>query len=90
LPGHFETNKSIGASLANIFIYDLGLDYYSGLSARYAGVTAGQAQSAAKSYLQPQQLIVVGVGDKEKIAAQLSRLKLGSVEYRDADAQLLK
>ncbi len=90
LPGHFETNKSIGASLANIFIYDLGLDYYSGLSARYAGLTAGQVLSAAKTYLRPQQLIVVGVGDKEKIEAQLSRLKLGPVEYRDADARLLK
>jgi zinc protease len=90
LPGHFESNRSIGASLANIFIYDLGLDYYAGLAARYAGVTAGQVQAAAKTNLQPQQLIVVGVGDKAKIEAQLSGLKLGAVEYRDADAQLLK
>jgi zinc protease len=90
LPGQFETNKSVDASLANIFVYDLGLDYYSGLAARYASATTGQVQSAAKTYLQPDRLIVVGVGDQKKIAAQLSRLNLGPIEFRDSDAQVLK
>ncbi len=88
LPGQFESNKSIGASLANLFIYDLGLEYYSGLAARYASVNAGQVQTAAKNYLQTDHLIVVGVGDRKKIAAQLGRLKLGPVEYRDLDGGL--
>ena len=90
LPGQFESNKSINNSLANIFVYELGLDYYSGLAGRYAGVTAGQVQSAAKHYLNANQLIVVGVGDRKKIAAQLYALKLGAVEYRDAHGSVLK
>ncbi|MFD2273514.1 M16 family metallopeptidase [Undibacterium arcticum] len=90
LPGKFDTNHSIGASLANIFVYDLGQDYYSRLPKRFASVTGAQAQAVAKKYLQPEQLIVIGVGDKSKIAPQLEPLKLSPVEYRDADGKLLK
>jgi zinc protease len=90
LPGQFETNKSISARLASIFVYDLGLDYFSGLAARYSGVTAGRVQSAAKEFLQPDRMIIVGVGDKEKIEPLLTRLKIGPVEYRDLDASVLK
>ena len=87
LPGQFETNNSIVASLANIYIYDLGLDYYAGLPQRFAGVTGTQVQAVARKYLQPGNLIVIGVGDKAGMA--LSGLKLEPVEYRDADGNLL-
>ncbi len=90
LPGQFESNRNVEASLANIFIYDLGPDYYSALPARYASVTAAQVQAGARTYLRPQRLIVTAVGDKEKIAPQLTDLKLGPVEYRDADGKLVK
>jgi zinc protease len=90
LPGRFETNQAIGASLANIFIYDLGLDYYVGLPARYAAVTAKQAQAVAAKYLQPKKMIVIAVGDKASIAAQFKPLKLGPAELRDADGKLLE
>jgi zinc protease len=72
LPGQFETNKSVGASMANTYIYDLGLDYYSKLPQRYASVTGAQIQAVARKYLQPSSLIVVGVGDRSKIEPQLS------------------
>ncbi len=88
LPGQFETNKSIGASLANTYIYDLGLDYYSTLPQRFASVTGAQIQTVAKKYLQPDKLIVIAVGDKAKIEPQLSTLKLAPVELRDADGNL--
>ncbi|MFT5535576.1 MAG: zinc protease [Candidatus Paceibacteria bacterium] len=90
LPGRFETNQAIGASLANIFIYDLGFDYYVGLPARYAAVTAKQAQAVAARYLQPTKMIVIGVGDKVSIASQFDALKLGPAELRDTDGKLLK
>ncbi|MDC8759645.1 M16 family metallopeptidase [Janthinobacterium fluminis] len=88
LPGQFETNKGIAASLAKTYVYDLGLDYYSKLPQRYAGVTAAQVQAAAQQYLRPEKLIVIGVGDKAKIAPQLGKLKLAPLEYRDADGNL--
>jgi zinc protease len=88
LPGQFETNKGIAASMANTYVYDLGLDYYAKLPQRFAGVTGAQVQAAARKYLQPEKLIVIGVGDKAKIEPQLGKLKLAPVEYRDADGSL--
>ncbi|MDP9108502.1 MAG: insulinase family protein, partial [Pseudomonadota bacterium] len=90
LPGRFENNQAIGASLANIFVYSLGDDYYTGLPKRFAAVTAVQTQAAAAKYLQPEKLIVVGVGDKAKILPQLQPLKLAPIELRDADGKLTK
>ena len=87
LPGLFDTNKSVGASLANTFIYGLPLDYYARLPAQLASVSAAQVQAAAQKYLAPEKLIVVGVGDKARIEPQLETLKLGPIEWRDADGK---
>ncbi|GAA4020214.1 pitrilysin family protein [Actimicrobium antarcticum] len=89
LPGRFENNQAIGASLANIFVYDLGADYYAGLPKRFAAVTGKQAQAVAARYLTPENLIVIGVGDQASIAPQLDKLRLGPVELRDADGKVL-
>jgi len=89
LPGQFETNKGIEASLANIYVYDLGLDYYTGLAQRFKGVTAEQVQAVARKYLHPEQMRVIGVGDRAAVEAQLAKLKLGPVERRDADGNVL-
>jgi zinc protease len=89
LPGQFETNKGIEASLANIYVYDLGLDYYAGLAQRFNGVTAQQVQAVARTYLHPEQMRVIGVGDRAAVEAQLAKLKLGPVERRDADGNVL-
>ena len=88
LPGLFDTNRSVGASLANTFIYDLPLDYYRTLPARFAGVDAAQVQAMMVKYLVPEKLVVVAVGDQGKIAPQLAPLKLAPVEVRDTDGKL--
>jgi zinc protease len=90
LPGQFESNNSISGSLAAIFVYDLGLNYYTTLPKRFANITGPQAQAAAKKYLKPENMVVITVGDKAKIMSQLEPLKLTPVEFRDADGDLLK
>jgi zinc protease len=88
LPSQFETNNGVGASLAETFVFGLPLDYYSRLPAQYARVSADEVQAAARKYLAPEQMVVVAVGDRAKIAPQLERLKLGPAEVRDTDGQL--
>jgi zinc protease len=92
LPGQFETNRAVGGSLANIFVYDLGLDYYSTLPKQFATVTAKHAQDMVRKYLKPENMIVIGVGDRAKIEPEIRKLNpsLGPVEYRDADGNVLK
>ncbi len=88
LPGAFETGADIGASLADIFIYKLPLDYYARLPAQLNAVTAAQVQAAARKHLAPEKMVVVAVGDRKRILPQLQPLGLGAAEVRDSDGQL--
>jgi zinc protease len=88
LPGQFETDSGIVASLAETYVFDLPADYWRTLPERLRAVTAAQVQAAAKKYLKPDQLKVIAVGDRARIAPQLQKLGLGQPELRDADGQL--
>jgi zinc protease len=88
LPALFETNETIGATLSDLFVFDLPDNYYQLLPAQFAQVTAQQAMQAARKYLVPEQMVVVAVGDRAKIGSQLNALKLGLTEVRDSDGQL--
>lgn len=85
LPGHFDTNEGISASLAALFVFDLPLDYYSTLAQQFASVTAQQVQEAAQRHLDPARLIVVAAGERRKIEAQLVKLGLGPLDVRAVD-----
>jgi zinc protease len=85
LPSQFETSESTTTSTANIYIYDLGVDYYSQLPSRVMAVTADQVKTVSAKYLVPEKLIVVAVGDRAKIGGALRKLNLGRVELRDAN-----
>jgi zinc protease len=90
LPGEFETSASTVASFRDLFVYNLGLDYFGKLPARLGAVTPAAMQAAAKKYIPPESLVVVTVGDRAKIESGLGKLNLGAVEYRDADARVVK
>ena len=87
LPGLFETSANAAGSYANIYVYDLGLDYYAKLPAQLNAVTPAAAQAVAKKYLAPEQMLVVAVGDRAKIEPGLSKLNLTPVESRDPDGK---
>jgi zinc protease len=89
LPGRFEQSQQAAATLSALFVYRLGLDYYSQYVERLLGVDVAAVHAAARKYLQPDQLIVVAVGDRQKIEADLKNLKLGDVEYRDSEGMVL-
>jgi zinc protease len=89
LPGHFDTNEGISASLAGLFAYQLPLDYYNTVAQQFHSVTAAQVQAVAKSYLQPERLIMIAVGDRKKLAPQLRKLDLGHITLLDTNGQAL-
>jgi zinc protease len=88
LPSAFETSANTAASLANIYTYDLGLDYYSRYAESVNSVTIPQAQAVAKKYLVPDRFLVIAVGDRAKIEPELKKLDL-PVEIRDAEGNLV-
>ncbi len=83
LPGAFETSASAVNNFSNVFIYDLGLDYYTRYAAQVNAVTREQALEVARRYLVPEDMIVIAVGDRATIEPQLKELDLGTVEVRD-------
>ena len=87
LPGSFETSSNAAGSFSNVYIYDLGLDYFTRYPARVESVTAEQAQAAAKKYLAPEKLIVIAVGDRAKIEPELKKLNLGTTEVRTTEGR---
>ncbi len=87
LPGAFETSADAAASFSNVYIYDLGLDYYSHYAESVNAITSEQALAAAKKYLVPDRLIVIAVGDRARIEPELRKLNLGTVEIRDPEGK---
>ena len=88
LPGQFETNSGIVGSLAETYVFDLPANYWRTLPDRFRAVTAPQVQAAAQTWLKPERLKVIAVGDSAKILPQLQKLGLGQPEIRDTDGQL--
>jgi zinc protease len=89
MPGRFETTSQAAASFSTLFVYDLGLDYYSKYIERIGSIDAATAHAAARKHLQPERMLVVAVGDRQKIEADLKKLNLGAAEYRDVDGNVL-
>jgi zinc protease len=87
IPAAFETSQNAVNSFSNIFVYDLGLDYYTRYAQQVNAVTAAQALDVAKRYIVPDRLVVIAVGDRKAIEADLRKLNLGSVEIRDAEGR---
>ena len=87
LPGAFETSANAAGSFSNVYIYDLGLQYFTNYATRVDAVSTAQAKAVAEKYLVPGKLVVVAVGDRAKIEPELRKLNLGPVEIRDAGRQ---
>jgi zinc protease len=86
LPADFETSGNMNATTANMFIYDLGYDYYAKLAPKLSAITVDQVRNVAQKYIVPEKLMVVAVGDRAKVAPALGKLNLGSTESWNADA----
>lgn len=87
LPGRFEHASETVGTFAEIYIYDLPLDYFSKLPEQIYSVTAEQAQAAAQKYIPVDKMSVVAVGDRAKIEADLKKLNLGKTEIRDTEGK---
>ena len=90
LPGRFERGTEAAASFAELFTYDLPLDYYASLPDRINAVTAEKAQAVAQKYILPEKMIVLAVGDRAKIEEELKKLNLGKLEIRDTEGKIVQ
>jgi zinc protease len=90
LPGRFERGTDAAGTFAELYLYDLPLDYFSKLPEQVDAVTPEQAQAMAKKYIHPDKTVVLAVGDRTKIEDEMKKLNLGKIEMRDADGKVVQ
>ena len=89
LPGYFQTVGGIASMFSNIFTYDLPMTYYQDLPTNLRKVTVADVRRVAETYLQPEKMAIVIVGDKTTVAPTLKALDRGEVQMRDAKGDAL-
>lgn len=83
LPNRFETNAQVLQGMLNNQRLGRADDYYATLPSRYRAIDATALDTAARTWLQPQGLVFVVVGDRKVVEPQLKGLGL-PVEYAPA------
>lgn len=89
LPGLFDTNSGVAQAYAQDWVRGLPVDSIVKLPGKLAAVSAASALKAAQTYLDPDALIVVAVGDQAKVLPQLESWGRQPLEMRDATGKLL-
>ena len=89
LPGRWETNGAVLASIAELEQFGLPDDHFDTLADRIRGMTVEQLNAAAQRVIQPEGVIWLVVGDKDSIEEGLRGLKLGPVYEIDADGNVM-
>jgi zinc protease len=82
-PQQFQTLPTIAGLMAELVLYDLPDDYWVKMLNEINAVTAEIATKAAKDHLHPDQMLLVIVGDRQKIEPKIRELNLGEIEFFD-------
>jgi zinc protease len=85
LPGSFETVQQLSGAYGTILQYGLPEDYYNTFTQKALALTPDSANTTAKKYILPDNLVWVVVGDMSKVEAGIRELNLGDVHKIDAD-----
>jgi len=78
-PGRFQSVRGIAASIDDLWIYDLPIDYLNGYVDQTLAVSRGDVQRVAREQIVPDRMVIVVVGDREKIEDEIRALGLGPI-----------
>ncbi len=84
LPGMFATTDDTVGAATSLFLYDRPLDFFATLPDKLRALSAADIAHAAQADVHPSQMVVLAVGDRAKIEADLKALNYGPIEYKDA------
>ena len=85
LPGRWETNGAVMASLIEMTRFDLPDDYWDTFADVVRGVGLSDVSAQADRVLQPDNLVWIVVGDRVRIEEKIRGLGLGEMRFLDAD-----
>jgi zinc protease len=87
LPGSRETLGEVGQSVIDLVHFGLPDDYYETYAGKVRALTPSNVDDAAKTFVHPNNLIWVIVGDRAKIEAGIKELGLGEIRLLDTDGK---
>ncbi len=79
-PRNFETAGQIARAAAQLSLYELPDDYFSTFVPRVLSVDAESVARAARTHIDPDRLVSVVVGDRERVLRPLETAGLGPVQ----------
>ena len=85
LPGRWETNGAVMASLIEMTRFNLPDDYWDTFADAVRGVGLSDVSTQADRVLQPDNLVWIVVGDRVRIEEKIRALDLGEMRFLDAD-----
>ncbi len=87
---NFESNTSIANELTGLILYQLPDSYFNTYVERVLKVNKKGVEAAAKKYIVPDNMLVVIVGDRQKIEEGIKKLNLGKITYSSIEDVLGK
>jgi predicted Zn-dependent peptidase len=90
MPSRFESTGDIASQLVPVVLYDLPLDFYDTYVQQIEKVTQADVQRVANQYLDPANLAIVIVGDRQSIEAALRGTHVGTVSLRNLEGQTVQ
>ena len=90
LSGRWETLGALGSSVAEIVQYDLDDDYYERYAGEVTALDTDRVGRAAGSFVRPDNVVWVVVGDLSQIEDKVRALNLGPVEVIDGDGNVVR
>ena len=87
-PRDFETTVQVASQLEQMTVFHLPDDYFDTEIGRILAVTKADVERVARQYIDPGDIVIVVVGDREKIAGGIQALTLGPITYLSVDDAL--
>ncbi len=79
-PGRFQTVAGVANRISEFLEYGLPEGYFNGYVSGVLNVSIDETTRVAREYLDPDKMIIVVVGDRERIEAGIRALHLGPLE----------
>ena len=87
LPGRWETGGAVLGSISQLVEYGLPDDYWDGYADAVRALDVDDINAAARNWLTPDRLVIVVVGDRNAIEAELAELGVAEIRLIDTDGQ---
>jgi len=80
-PAGFQSVADIASQLAEVVQYGLPVDELNQFTRRVLAVTRQDVERVARTYIDPENLVIVVVGDRARIEAQIRAENLGEIRF---------